>query len=51
MRRVTLGAWREGHPTVYAAVFNAVHFAVNTLEEEALTEDGGRTCLAFLQLV
>jgi hypothetical protein len=36
---------------VYAAVFDAVHFAVDALEEETLTEESFRTGLAFLQLV
>src|SRR5262249_12186075 len=51
VRRITLGTRREGHPAVYAAVFDTVHFAVDTLEKKALTEENFRTGLAFLQLV
>src|SRR4029450_1519543 len=51
MRRVTLGARREGYPPVQAAILDAVYLAVDTLEEGTLTEEGRRTCLTFLQLV
>src|SRR5262249_20695435 len=45
--RIALWTRREGHPTMQTAVCDTVDCTINTLEKEALPQDGFRTCLAL----